>query len=340
MIKPGLSFCIAAISLFASPAICQQAEPFVGAHGATVPATYEGGEGGGTWHLDLWPDQGFHLRWSPADGDGAPESFAGRWHANGEALVLDLGAELLELEVRNAERMRPRGAPEDATDDLVTDGSLDPATISLPASGMFTYFADAPTFVHCATGRMYPVAQEGDYLALEAAYLNDRPGPADPLFVTIDATIAPREQMEGPTRLTVIVDRYGATWPGEDCASAAAAPSLTGTVWRIRSLDGEDLAWAPPAREPFLTLRDGAGRFNASVGCNTMMGGFSADRGSLNFTLPASTMMSCPDDLAAWEVRLADVLGVTAGQVIAGRTLRLLSSDGTVRAELEAVYLP
>jgi len=131
-----------------------------------------------------------------------------------------------------------------------------------------------------------------------------------------------------------------ATWPGEECASAAAAPSLTGTVWRIRSLDGEDLAWAPPAREPFFTLHDGAGIFNASVGCNTMMGGFSADRGSLSFTPPASTMMACPDDLAAWEVRLGEVLGATAGQVIAGRTLRLLSSDGAVRAELEAVYLP
>jgi len=184
MIKPGLSVCIAAMSLVASPAFCQQAEPFVGAHGAMVPATYEGGEGGGTWHLDLWPDQGFHLRRTLADGAGAPESFAGRWHANGEALVLDLGAESLELEVRNAQRLRPSGAPEDATDDLVTDGSLDPATISLPASGMFTYFADAPTFVHCATGRMHPVAQEGDYPALEAAYLNDRPGLAEPLFVT------------------------------------------------------------------------------------------------------------------------------------------------------------
>lgn len=217
--------------LLPGPTLAQQDEQFVGAHGATVPATYTAEDA--TLHLDLWPDQAFHL--VRTSDDSAPEIFAGRWQADGRSLVLPLGGGMLTMEVRNAERLRPLGAPEDASGDLV-GGPLDPTPISLPAAGMFTYFADAPTFMHCATGLMHPVAQEGDYLRLERAYLEDRPGPAEPLFVTLDATIETRAPMEGPDRLTATADAFDATWPGETCTRAAIAPRLTGPVWRIRSV--------------------------------------------------------------------------------------------------------
>jgi uncharacterized lipoprotein NlpE involved in copper resistance len=80
---------------------------------------------------------------------------------------------------------------------------------------MFTYYAAAPSFEHCATGRVYTIAQEGDYLALERAYLENRPAPAEPLFVTLDATIAMRAQMEGPDRLSVLVEAFDGAWPGK-----------------------------------------------------------------------------------------------------------------------------
>ena len=185
-------------ALLALPAHGQPEEQFVGAHGATVPATYIAEDG--TVHLDLWPDQAFHLVRKPDD--GASEAFAGRWHANGRNLVLPLGDETITMEVRNADRLRPPGAADDANGDLV-GAPLAPAQISLPAAGMFTYFADAPTFLHCATGLTHPVAQEGDYMGLERAYLEDRLGQAEPLFVTLDATIASHPQMEGPDRLSV-----------------------------------------------------------------------------------------------------------------------------------------
>ncbi len=323
-------------TLFSGPAHAQQDEPFVGAHGATVPATYTSEDG--TLHLDLWPDQAFHLVRMPDD--GAPETFAGRWHADGRSLFLPLGGDMLTMEVRNAERLRPPGAPEDASGDLV-GSPLDPAPISLRAVGMFTYFADAPTFVHCATGLMHPVAQEGDYLDLESAYLEDRPGPAEPLFVTLDATIETRAQMEGPDRLTLIADGFEATWPGETCARAAPAARLAGTVWRIRSIDGISMAWSPPAREPFILFNAEDARVNASVGCNTMHGRFDADAdGALSVGPLASTMMACHDQLAAQEAALAVALEETAGYQIGGRTLRLLDAEGAALAELEAMYLP
>lgn len=331
----------AAMLFLAVPALGQSADTFVGGHGATVPATYRGTHDGVDWHLDLWPDQGAHLLRTPAQG-GADAAAAGRWYADGEAgaLRLDLGGESVTLHVRNAERLRPAGAPEDTSGDLVTDGTLDPATITLPVAGMFTYLADAPTIVHCATGRLHPVAQDGDYLALESAYLDDRPGPGEPLFVTVAATIVQRAQMEGADRLTVVPDQFGATWPGETCARAAAAPTLAGTVWRIRSLAGEDLDWSPPGREPALVLRAGEGRFTATVGCNTLLGGFTVTGDDLAFGPAASTMMACPDPQAGWEARLGKVLAATASHAIGGRTLRLFDGGGGVIARGEAVYLP
>lgn len=322
------------------PAAAQSTAPYVGAHGALAPATYTGADETGSWHLDLWPGQAFHLRRTSPEVEATDH--AGQWYADGAngTLVLETGDTDTALEVRNAERLRPVGAPEGASRDLVTTGDLNPVEITMPMSGMFTYYADAPTFVHCATGKLYPVAQEADYLALESAYLQDAPAPAEPLFVTIDATIATREQMEGPARPTVSVTEMGATWPGETCARAAASPTLTGTVWQVTALNGERLNWLPPAREPFLVMRPSEGMFNASVGCNMMRGGFSAVEGTLSFTHPASTMMACPADLAVWEVQLGPALQAATTHEIGGRTLRLMDEDGEIRAEFEAVYLP
>lgn len=325
--------------LFSLPALAQEDQQYVAAHGATVPATYTGAIEDETLHLDLWPDQAFHLL--RTTGVGATEASAGRWHADGRSIVLRLGNdETLTLEVRNADRLRPVGAPDDASGDLVS-GSLKPAAISLQVAGMFTYYADAPSFEHCATGRVYAVGQEGDYLALERAYLEDRLAATEPLFVTLDATIAMRPQMEGSDSFAVLVDAFDATWPGETCARAASAPRLSGTVWRIHSVGGRPMEWAPPAREPFLTMDAEGARFNASVGCNMFLGGIVlAENGSLSFGPAATTMMACPNELANQEAALSAALERTAGYRIGGRTLRLLDASGAELAELEAVYLP
>src|SRR6056297_1443664 len=327
----------AALCLCAIPVTGQDANAtFVGAHGATMPASYRGSLEDNDWHLDLWPDQDFHLLRTP-QGDGQPTAIAGRWHATGHTLVLDLNGETIPLEVRHPDRLRPKGASDDSGDDLVGGQGLDPLTLRLPVSGMFTYYADAPSIVHCETGRTYPVIQEGSYLELERAYLEDRPGPAEPLFVTMDATIAMRTQMEGADRLSVTAEDFHATWPGENCIRAAASPDLSGTVWRIATIGGTKVDWS--AREPFLVLDRSDVRFNASVGCNTLLGKYS-DVDGLSFDPPASTMMACPDDLAAHETNLAKALEATSRHEIGGRTLRLVDDAGRVTMELEAVYLP
>ena len=334
--------CVAALSLISvsGKAGAQDTAAWTGAHGASAPATYLGSLDGSDYHLDLWDNQAFHLVKTSGD---TVEIHAGRWYANGEigSLILPLGDSALALEVRSAERLRLDGAPEDGNGDLVTDRLLAPAEISLPISGMFTYFADAPTIVHCATGLTYPVAQEARYLPLETAYLDNRAGPAEPLFVTLDATIAIRPPMEGAPRPTVIVDGFNRAWPGETCARAENVSGLTGIYWRIRSLGDVDLGDLDVSQEPFIVFREGEGRFNASVGCNMKMGGFSRTGSSLSVTQVASTMMACPDEtLAMLDSRLDALLPTTASYEIGGRTLLLFDGEGGMIARLEAAYLP
>jgi heat shock protein HslJ len=180
---------------------------------------------------------------------------------------------------------------------------------------------------------------EGDYLAMERAYLRDRPGPGAPLFVTLDATSAMRAPMEGPDRPMVTPDRFGETWPGETCDRAAARPSLSGTVWRPVALGGAPVDWAPPGREPFVRFSTADGVFFASAGCNTLRGGLTVDGDALTLGPGASTMMACPEPIMALERALAEALAATTAHAIGGRTLRLRDAGGAVVATLEAVYL-
>ena len=320
---------------FASTSPAQETAPFIGAHGATTPGAYVVGDGV-SQHLDLWPDQTFHLI-------SGGISYAGRWYADPalNGLVLDLGDGSVILEVRNAQRLRPEGAADDGSQDYELSETMTPTAIRLPLTGMFTYFADAATIVHCATGRTYPVAQNGDYLALERAYLADRPAPGEPLFVTMDALIEMREQMEGPARLTVVPEAFGSAFPGEDCSLGNRSLGLTDAVWRIRALGDLDLDPSITAREPSMSFNAGGGTFLASVGCNTMRGRFSSSGKDLTFEQPmATTMMACPDHVADWEDRLGKALGAVAAFDVGGRSLRLLDKEGARVAELRAVYLP
>jgi len=85
--------------------------------------------------------------------------------------------------------------------------------------GDFVYFADSAIFTDCATGRQWPVAQAGDYLALEKAYLNWQGEPKAPLLANFDGHIDIREPMEGPLREHMIIDRFISVQPGTTCES-------------------------------------------------------------------------------------------------------------------------
>ncbi|MEA5415315.1 hypothetical protein [Synechococcus sp. BA-132 BA5] len=108
-------------------------------------------------------------------------------------------------------------------------------------TGMFTYMADAASIRLCATGQQLPVAMEGDFLALQRAYLQARPAdqPGQPLFVELQGRITQRPSMEPgqPPRRTLVVETFKTIRPGQECPAPLVAP-LRGTDWRLQPPDG------------------------------------------------------------------------------------------------------
>jgi len=79
--------------------------------------------------------------------------------------------------------------------------------------------ADAANTTLCFDGQRLPVLMEGDYKALEKAYLQANPQPGQPLLVSLEGLITQRPSMEehNPPQTTLVVERFIAVWPGGSC---------------------------------------------------------------------------------------------------------------------------
>lgn len=328
----------------------------VGAHGLSLPASFMGTLpcadcDGIRHHLDLWPDQVYHMRreWLGRAGGPLRRDEIGRWYADPArgAIVLYGASEMpLFWEVRSPGRLRQMdmaGNPitSDLPYELTGESPLSPTDLGgMFLLGMMTYMADAASFEECLTGRRYPIATEGDYLALERAYLDARTEPGAPLLVQVEGGLARRPAMEGPDRTHLVVERFIKTAPGETCAGRTPDATLTNTYWRIERLSGAPVAAIESRREPHLVLLDGPEpRFRATVGCNQLIGSYSRDGDSLSFGGAAMTMMACPPPLDAMERQLSEVLAATRRIRHMADRLELLGDDDAVLAELRAAYL-
>lgn len=321
------------------------------AHGLRLPTTFTGvlpcaDCPGIRHHLNLWPDQVFHLRQTYLEKDKAFDDI-GRWSIDParRALVLRGGREMpLRFEIIGPETLRQldvQGQPieSDLPYELTSAGELDPLSLKLFLRGMFTYMADAPRFTECLTDRSYPVAMEGDYIKLERAYLEKRSEPGAPLLTNFEGQITQRPPMEGDGTIpTVVVDRFVNVWPNEQCEGWKSEPTLTNTYWRIVRLGDTPVAAAPNRREPHMVLLGDEPRFRATVGCNQMIGGYQAASNQLQFTATASTMMACPPPLDETERHLGEILTAVRSYQMSGQSMELFNQEGEPIALLQAVY--
>jgi heat shock protein HslJ len=349
---------LCAIALLVRPGVllaqvpAAQQEPRMGAHGLMLPGSFAGdlpaASGPGIRHvLDLWPDQVFQLRrlWI---GTTTEEDLIGRWHVDPDrrALVLTAaGGQAPSFQILGNGNLRlldQAGQPiEGALPYTLTRAeAFQPFAPRLALRGMFLYFADAARFTECVSGRSWPVAMEGDFVALQRAYLDARQAPQTPVMARIEARIAQRPRMEGEgTQAAVVVDRFVSVHPGEGCDRPATEATLRNTYWRILSIGGTTLAADAGRREASLLLSGEAPRFAATIGCNQMIGGLETSGTTLRFQSGPSTMMACPPPLDAQERALAALLRDTASYRLDGTTLALLAADGRPLARLEAAYL-
>lgn len=333
------------------------AAPRIGAHGLRLPASFTGTLpcadcAGIEYHLDLWPDQVFHLRREWLGDEPVVRGEAGRWYADAarNALVLYGSSEApMQFQITGSDSLRLldlEGQPivSDLSYGLESLGTLDPAEIDLFLQGEFIYFADAPGIRDCVTGRSYPVAQEEDYLALERAYLDARPSPGAPVLAVLDALIAEREGMEGGMVRSVVVKRFDRVDPEAECAPVTppqtVEPALTDTYWRIENLGEMPVDTRSAGREPHLLLPAGEPSYLATVGCNLITGSYASEDEGLMFQPGPMTLMACPPPLDTAERALTQTLAAVAAWRIEGDVLELLDAGETMLARLRAVYLP
>ncbi len=206
-------------------------------HGLRLPATFRGvlpcaDCPGVRHHLDLWPDNVFHLRREWLDRD-LVRGDLGRWRFEGDrrALILTGGAEMpLQFEVIGPDELRQldlQGNPIDSVLDysLRSDGTLTPSDLTTFFGGELRYLADAASFTECLTGRRYPVAFEADWPSAERAYLAAVTEPGGALYTTFEGSLVERPKMDGEgTEPTLVVSRFIAVWPGQGCAGGPAQP--------------------------------------------------------------------------------------------------------------------
>lgn len=210
----------------------------------------------------------------------------------------------------------------------------------LALTGMFTYLADAATITLCADNRRLPVAMEGDYKALEAAYLKERQQPGQALLVSFEGRIAPRAAMEAsqPPQLSVVVERFMNIWPRETCGNPRVDSPFHDTYWKLVRLGETPVPAAEKQREPHLIFASHEPHVSGSGGCNRVMGGFELDGDKLRFGHLASTMMACPTGMEQ-EQRFLQSLEQVERYRISGSHLELLDGAGAVIARFEAVEL-
>ena len=324
----------------------------IGAHGLRLPASFDGDMPCSDcdaiqFRLNLWPDQVFHLRRTWKGKDMRRDS-VGRWSVDPVHQVLDLrGAEEeLEFKILGQDRIRLLDRADEPVEDkpeyiLTAAPDFAPFEPHLPLRGMLTYTAKEARFTECLTGRDYPLVEDGDYEALEHAYLAAGAEAGGPIMASFDGGIiqVPKADGSAGTEAEVMVERFVGFWPGETCERTLDAAQLTNTYWKILRLGDTEVAAGEGLREPNLILRAGDPRFTATIGCDQMTGSYALDGNSLSFGTSVATLMACPAPLDDWEKQLAHVLTEAAGWRIDGQTLELLDAGGNALALLQAVYL-
>ncbi|MEM7135616.1 MAG: hypothetical protein AAF500_03505 [Myxococcota bacterium] len=92
--------------------------------------------------------------------------------------------------------------------------------------GNYEYRGSVGTFEDCTTGQRWRVAQEGDNVALEEAYIVSGVPIGEPLVVSVEGGIdrRPSPDRDGDETMLIIA-RFVTSWPGADCLQPSDLPA-------------------------------------------------------------------------------------------------------------------
>ena len=198
--------------------------------------------------------------------------------------------------------------------------------------GMYRYFADAGLFTECRTRRKWPVAQEKDNAALEAAYAKARLAPGEELLANLEGQVAMRPKMEGQgSQPTLVVERFVGFSPGETCGARFSSVPLENTYWKLVRLGGKSITVAPKQREPYFVLDSKTKRIAGFGGCNRFTGAYQRNGDRLILAKMAMTFMACPEEMET-ERDFVAVLEQTKSWKILDDRFELFDSGGSFLA--------
>ena len=197
-------------------------------------------------------------------------------------------------------------------------------------TGDFRYMADAPLFIHCETGRSYPVSQEKGYLKLERAYREKVTEAGAPVAVVLKGFFTTRPAMEGDGLDSVlVVKKIKSITSTPQCAQPKA--SLFESTWQLSTLKGEEVNIAEDKTQITLELTKD-GRVQGRDGCNGYSGKYTLAEEKLSFDFSGmmSTMMFC-SNLNGLDKKYTKALTeVTRYEVSASRLLFLDDSGAII----------
>jgi len=209
-----------------------------------------------------------------------------------------------------------------------------PPSGTMSLQGMYSYMADAGTFLDCATGERWPVAHEGDNAKLERAYGQAKIAPGSPLLVTVEGGLDSRPKVDRRGKETnLIVQRFVRTWPRETCGSMQKA-ALENTTWALLELNGKTITVTVNDKAPYLELNSKKASAYGFGGCNRFFGSYETSGQSLTLGALGSTRMACPEGMDQ-EQELFTVLGTVTRYEIHGSKL-MLFADKNLVARFEA----
>jgi uncharacterized lipoprotein YbaY/heat shock protein HslJ len=219
---------------------------------------------------------------------------------------------------------------------IIMRRASEPASALAEKNGMFRYLADAPSFTDCQTRERVPVAREGSYKALEAAYLQMQKQPGEELIITLEGQITARPNAEGERPLsTLVVTRYFGIWPGETCGAAGATSPLRETYWKLTRLQGKPVIVAQNLREPNLVFHTKDNRLTGSGGCNDLTSAYKLTVNEITFNGIAATRKACLEGMDTEGEFLAVLENVRSWKIL-GEHLELYDAGGALLARLEA----
>nr|NLD39680.1 META domain-containing protein [Actinomycetales bacterium] len=123
----------------------------------------------------------------------------------------------------------------------------------------------------------------------------------------------------------------------EIAAFAAQAQDLAGTSWTVTAYnDGQSAVVSVLEGTTLEVSFDEDGAISGNAGCNSVVGGFSAEGGAISFTDFGTTMMACdePEGVMEQEVAFVAALESAATYTLEGDRLSMRTADDQGAVEL------